>query len=255
MKIRYFGFILLLLCAGVQQANAQDDLLEWMIPLTEEILNETDLCERCSWLPPTITRIDFNNDFYYFLRFNCALTEGIARMYDKEGNLVGECERQNSVNDCSFGFNALTIYTFAENIVPIWSCETGFECDFAEANGLVPEVPITVDDSKCAEGIKILRVSNNYESYEWSGAEVNSNESFIEVSEAGTYGVTVIDIDGCPIEGSIDIEDIEKLNVKIKGPDEICPNGEVTLLTTIFQSYSWSTGASGSTITAEGPGA
>jgi len=233
----------LLLALAVQITYSQQESPQWIIPITEEIIDETDLCERCTWLPPTFTRIEFNNDDYYFLRYGCSIADNFARMYDREGELVGECMTVNGDSDCDFGFNAFSIYTLAEVIVPIWSCVTGFDCDFARANKVDQYVPITIDDSRCAEGIKILKVSEEYSTYEWSGQGINSTSSSIEIDQGGNYQVEVTDIDGCPITGTVFIPDIDVLNVSIKGPEKVCTNGSIDLLTTPFASYQWSTGS------------
>ena len=110
-------------------------------------------------------------------------------------------------------------------------------------------MPITIDDSRCAEGIKILDASLEFESYQWNGPAINETSSAIEVSQAGTYGVTVTDLNGCTKMGSVTIDNIEQLNVSIKGPANICPNGEATLIATPAQSYQWSTGGIASSVT------
>lgn len=227
--------------------SGQEELLNWMIPLTEELTTETDLCERCTWQSPAITRVVFNEEFFYFLRYSCSIEDNFARMYDGTGEIVGECSTINGNSDCGFGFNAFSIYTLAQTIVPIWSCEKSFDCDFADTNNLAQEVPITIDDSRCAEGVKILKVANEFEEYNWSETETTTNS--IEVTEAGRYEVTVTDRDGCTKTGAISVEEIEALEVAIKGPTQICPNSEATLTATPSQSFQWSNGMTNSAIT------
>jgi len=222
---------------------AQTPNLVWIEALAEEILEETDLCERCTWVKPSITKVDFNNDFFYFLRYNCSISDSYARMYDASGQVVGECTGSAGANDCGFGFNAFTIYTLSETIIPIWSCDKGFECAFVLENNVEQDIPIQIDDTRCAEGIKTLTVAAEFTSYQWQGASITGNESSLVINEGGDYFVTVTDELGCEFEAEISIPDITALNVAIKGAKEICSATATTLTTTNFETYQWSTGA------------
>lgn len=215
--------------------------LNWVVDLTEEILEETDLCERCTWVNPTISFVTLADGEHIFLRYSCSTTESFARMYDLSGNLESECISRNGVSECGFGGNAFTIYTFADTILQLWNCTSGFDCEFALINNIDRKVPITIDDSKCAEGIKTLKVSTEFQTYQWSGGDTSNGPS-IEISEGGIYSVTVTDEDDCPFDGRVEVPDISKLEVKIKGPTEFCSGTEVELKTANFKSYKWSNG-------------
>ena len=217
--------------------------LVWIEDLVEEILEETDLCESCTWVFPSITKVEFNREYFYFLRYNCSTSDSFARMYDESGTVVGECRIAGGDPDCGFGFNAFTIYTFSETIIPIWSCEKGFECAFVLENDIEQDIPITIDDTRCAEGIKTLTVAADFASYQWQGASITGRESSLEINEGGDYSVTVTDELGCEFEAQVSIPDISALSVKIKGAKEICPTTTTILTTTNFSSYEWSTGA------------
>jgi len=222
---------------------AQSPNLAWIEALAEEILEETDLCERCTWVKPSITKVDFNEGFFYFLRYNCSISDSYARMYDESGQVVGECTGSAGATDCGFGFNAFTIYTLSETIIPIWSCDKGFECAFVLDNNIEQEIPITIDDTRCAEGIKTLTVAAEFDSYQWQGESIIGMESSLEISEGGDYFVTVTDALGCEFEAEVNIPDITALNVKIKGAKNICPTTTTILTTTNFETYKWSTGS------------
>lgn len=243
----FFGYCPIVLTAQVTEPN-------WIVNLTEEILNETDLCERCQWVNPTLSYVEIREEKYIFLRYSCSTSDSYARMYDLSGNKVGECLSINGVSDCGFGGNAFTIYTFADTILPIWNCEKGFDCTFALENGVEQKVPIRIDDSRCTEGIKILRASPEFITYEWQGENSTSSESSILIDQGGDYFLTVTDMDGCEFDGEITIPDIAKLDVKIKGANQICLGAETELKTTDFQSYAWSNGEMGASITANQAG-
>ena len=223
---------------------------DWIVRLTEEILEETDLCESCTWVNPTISYVRFNADEFIFLRYSCSTNESFASMYTLEGRLESECVARNGDSDCGLGGNAFTVYTFADTILPLWNCETGFDCTFAMENNIDLQVPITVDDSRCTEGIKILKAADDFRTYNWSGNNQTSNTSTLEIVEGGNYTLTVTDEMGCIFNGEIMIPDITKLEVKIKGPPKFCLGTEIELKTANFATYQWSAGGNESNIIA-----
>ena len=58
----------------------------------------------------------------------------------------------------------------------------------------------------------------------------------------------------CKFNGSIDIPDIARLEVKIKGPAQFCLGTEVELKTATFKTYQWSSGGEESTVIANQAG-
>jgi len=234
--------------------DAQDLGLNWITDLVEEIQEETDLCERCDWVPPSISYVALNGQEYVFLRYSCSTQHSYARMYDLKGNIIGECLTEQGETGCGFGGNAFTIYTFADEIDPIWSCFTGFECEYALEYGVENKVIIRVDESQCQQGIKTLIAPDEFDTYEWYGPEVNSNEMQIDVSASGTYGVNIMDENGCLLNGELLIDDIQKLIVNIKGPSVVCPGVDAELVGTISESYQWSNGTSDSITTVSSSG-
>lgn len=228
--------------------------LQWVKQLAEEVVEETDFCERCTWVNPTISFVRLNTSEYIFLRYSCSTTESFARMYNLDGTLESECVSRNGMSDCGFGGNAFTIYTFADTILNLWNCTTGFECEFALENNIDLQVPITIDDTRCTEGIKTLQASDEFEEYNWLGNDQTGNTSSLEITEGGTYFLTVTDEMGCQFNGEIVIPDITKLEVNIKGPPQFCLGTTVELKTTAFQSYQWSSGEMEARVTANQAG-
>jgi len=252
--MKLYASILLLLVLGKANLFGQYENKEWIIDLATKISDETDLCERCFWVSPTIAEVELSGEVFIFLRYSCSTNDGFARMYDLEGNIISECNSINGVTECGFGRNAFTVFTFADRVKAIWNCTKGFECDFAQANSIEKRVPIFVDDTQCAEGVKILKVSDEYQTYSWSGNNITGNEASLEIKDGGWYTVVVKDEMDCAFEGEIYIPDIKKLNVKIKGPGQFCPGTNVELKTTSFQTYQWSTGGGNAAINITEPG-
>lgn len=247
--------ILLLFCLPLSLFGQEDASLGWIKELAREVQEETDLCERCTWIPPAISEIEFNGRIFYFLRYGCSTTESVARMYDPDGTFLGECKSNDDDLACNpADVDAFITYTFANRITILWSCEIGFECSFALANNLEQKVPIVVNDDRCVEGIKTLQVSDKFATYEWGGGSEADTTATLEVTEGGLYSVTVTDEMGCILDGEIDIPDITKLEVRIKGLAKFCLGTEVALTTTTFQSYQWSSGEKGATIIANQAG-
>lgn len=228
--------------------------LAWVAQLAEKVVEETDLCERCTWVNPTISYVRLSTAEFIFLRYSCSTQESFARMYNLNGGIEGECTTKNGISDCDFGGDAFIIYTFADKILQLWNCSTGFDCAFALENNIELEVPISVDDSRCTEGIKILTASDEFTTYEWEGNDQSGNMSTLEITEGGQYKLTVTDEMGCTFKGAIDIPDIAKLEVSIKGPAQFCLGTEVELKTTNFATYQWTSGETESSIMANQAG-
>lgn len=241
---------LFLFCLPLSLFGQEDASLGWIKELAKEVQEETDLCESCTWIPPAISEVAFNNRIFYFLRYGCSTTESVARMYDPDGTFLGECKSNDDDFVCNpSDVDAFITYTFANSITILWSCETGYDCDFALAYNINPEVPIFVDDTRCTEGIKSLKVSDKFVTYEWEGNGLVGTKPILEIEEGGIYGVTVTDEKECAFFGAIEVPDITKLAVNIKGPNRVCTKEIVELKTADFQSYLWSTGEMNKEIT------
>ena len=226
--------------------QGQANNIQWIMDLTDEVLNESDHCERCTWVSPTITQIKFAGEAYFFFRYSCAIDQAFSRMYSVSGDVVGECTSDGDDLSC-FGSDAFTIFTFAEDITKVWTCSKGFECGFTMDNNIDQQIPIAIDDSRCAEGIKQLTVSADFTDFLWSGPGIESRDNSIEVDRSAVYHVTVTDSAGCVFTGESAIE-ISSIEVKIKGQNRFC-HGETTQIgVSGFVDYIWSTGSIDSTL-------
>ncbi|WP_235298837.1 HYR-like domain-containing protein [Portibacter marinus] len=126
----------------------------------------------------------------------------------------------------------------------------------ATTNHTITIVPITDPnlraDVLCVDESARVWVSNNFAKYEWSTGESTKE---IEVSEAGTYLVTVTDGRGCESEGSIFVPSLNKPNFNVFGSDEFCVGSSTTLSATgNYPSYEWNTGAVGAVLVVTEPG-
>ncbi len=97
----------------------------------------------------------------------------------------------------------------------------------------------------CAAQTILLTAADGFEAYTWSGPNgFSSNEQNPEASDAGTYTVTVTDINGCEGSASTEVEISESLEVSII-PSEIavCQGESVDFSSSLMgtnYTYSWS---------------
>ncbi|MDX1408342.1 MAG: hypothetical protein R3330_09415, partial [Saprospiraceae bacterium] len=100
----------------------------------------------------------------------------------------------------------------------------------------------------CDGDSAVLTVTAAFDAYAWStGATTGS----IEVTEPGTYSVTVTDSGGCTGEETINVDTAPAPQPEITGPAGVCGGGVATLeIAGNYSSIMWSTGESGTSITA-----
>ncbi len=114
----------------------------------------------------------------------------------------------------------------------------------------VPTVSVTASGPTdiCAGG-SVELVATAAASYLWSNGETTQA---ITVSTAGSYTVTITDVNGCQATSapvSVTINDLPTPTVFPFGPQEICEGESVTLTSTTAASYLWSTGETTQSIT------
>ena len=114
----------------------------------------------------------------------------------------------------------------------------------------LPVVSIDGNTSFCEGGHTILTASNGT-SYRWNDG---ANEQTMVVSNAGVYGVTVTDSNGCKDSSFVTVTTKALPNVTISGNTIFC-EGSTTLLTAHGgESYLWNNDSSSATITVSEPG-
>jgi hypothetical protein len=113
-----------------------------------------------------------------------------------------------------------------------------------EVNGLNPVVtslPYTCN------GVQTLDAGAGFSTYLWSGGE---NTPTINVSNAGSYTVTVTDASGCTGTGTLDVSVPTVPQVTITGPLSFCQNANTTMEANPgFVAYNWNTGDTTNTLT------
>jgi gliding motility-associated-like protein len=107
-------------------------------------------------------------------------------------------------------------------------------------------VEITGVTSFCDGESSLLEATPGFVLYQWS---TGSDQSSINVTQSGTYSVTVTDDLGCVATDSIVITVFEIIDPVIAGPDYICEEESALLdAGSGFVVYQWSTGDSTQTI-------
>lgn len=105
----------------------------------------------------------------------------------------------------------------------------------------------------CPDGVITLSIPDEYDAIQWNTGD---NTPSIEVNEAGTYTVEVIDASGCEAQSSIVISEEEVPELEIAGPAGFCP-GEIIELTVSGPEEDdvlWSTGETSLQIEVSTPG-
>lgn len=91
-----------------------------------------------------------------------------------------------------------------------------------------------------------LSVGDGFEAYSWN---TGLNSPGITVNSPGLYTITVTDSDGCTGSASINVIQYDPPQPVIQGDDFFCFEETTNLqLTELFESYSWSTGSTESSI-------
>lgn len=229
---------------------------EWIVELTDSLINETDLCINCPRLSPQITSGVFRGETVFFLRYGCDVSNFFTQMRDSEGIVIGNCiVPPNDFEQCTnLELDILTVFTFIQGAQLIWSCDEGFSCDFAEDNDILDSLRIKVNDEQCATGKKELFLAGSYQNYQWEGPKQSSIETTLIIDEPGLYRVTTTDPLGCVKYGELLISTLDSLSVNLFAPQSICEGDTFSIFTNRFDSYEWSTGSIDSTIKVQLPG-
>jgi len=110
----------------------------------------------------------------------------------------------------------------------------------------LPATSITGTTSFCANESTTLTAPDDLSTYLWENGDTTQSTL---ITAAGTYGLTVTDINGCTATTAVDITEDALPQPEIQGINAFCPDSTVTLsLNQPFQSYQWSTGGVGASI-------
>ena len=121
-----------------------------------------------------------------------------------------------------------------------YGCEYYAEAMITEDTGLTPS--ITGNTVMCEGETVTLDAGAGYGYYEWNSGE---NSQTLEIDEAGTYTVSVVDASGnCSGEGSITVTAASIEEPVITAPASACPNEDIVIsVADTYASYEWSNGA------------
>ncbi len=123
---------------------------------------------------------------------------------------------------------------------------------FSVTENPLPLVNIGGSTSYCIGGFTTLNAGGQYSSYNWTGG---STAPTLQVNQAGLYGLTVTDANGCVGSAEVQVTEDVELNPVITGPQSFCPGTSTTLdAGEGFQTYQWSDNTTGQLLVADSPG-
>jgi hypothetical protein len=124
-----------------------------------------------------------------------------------------------------------------------------------EGTCISPQALITSDGDAvlCGQGDVVALSGNAGFSYLWS---TGATTQTINVTEAGSYTLTIDSGDGCTGVTSIFVQDSpdETPTVALSGDPSICEGGSVELTSSAAAGYTWSNGANGQSLTVTASG-
>ena len=131
-----------------------------------------------------------------------------------------------------------------------FGCEAIAQTSVTE--GRKPNFNVEGDNTFCFGTINTLRTDVAFTQYAWSSGATTAT---LDVSESGTYSVTVTDTDGCRAEAELTVTRKEVITPTVQGMPAFCA-GEATRLTAPpgFANYLWSNNATTTAIDINTPG-
>ena len=240
--------------SNVYNYAIQNPERSWILSLIDSLSYQSNLCDDCD-SPPTIKQYSDEHDQIFFrLRYACDRNSTFIRIYNESGKQVGSCSISDQIDDCT-DFEAYSSFTFSDDILDIWSCQKGFNCDAKEALGLFKQYQILVDGSKCESRARTLSVSTEFDQYAWYDSEaMTSRKSSFLAQRSDTYTLAVTDQDGCVQAQSTHVQVFTEKEVQINGRSTLCKDDVIILSTNDFSEYQWSTGDTTPVISIDQPG-
>ena len=114
-----------------------------------------------------------------------------------------------------------------------------------------PEVVITGPNNICPGASIMLSTEAIDGIYRWSTGDETAS---IQVSEPGTYAVTITDEAGCRDSTELEVTQSDRAMPTIAGATTLCPGDSTVLSVTGFGEVTWSTGETTEAITVSEPG-
>jgi len=138
-----------------------------------------------------------------------------------------------------------------------WSV-TGTDQNGCTATASVTTTTVSVNasitgPSTICSGSQAILNAGSFASYHWSNGATSAS---ITVTAAGNYMVTVTNASGCTGTASkiVTVTTLLAPSITANGPTSFCQGGSVVLSVGAYSTYNWSTGATGSSITATSSG-
>ena len=197
--------------------DANGCLAATSIDIIEHPLPEVNIIGATAFCTGGSTMLDAGDDFESYQWSNNSTTQTV------EINTPGQISvLVTDLNGCQ---NTATL-DVQENVELSISIQGDLEICSGDSTTISPTVP--------------------FATYQWSN---HTNESYLTTDQAGSYSVTVTDINGCLGTTSVEISIYDLPNPQIMGDTSFC-EGETTSLSLneTYEAYSWSTGESGSII-------
>ena len=119
--------------------------------------------------------------------------------------------------------------------------------------GLSPKIELGTDTSICRDDGIVLDAGPGFSSYSWN---TGSDQRMLGIGEPGRFYVKATNAEGCSSSDTLVLLSLYDLPQPDLGPDAVICKGQVSILQTPgqYNSYIWSNGASGSSITVNRPG-
>ncbi len=226
----------------------------WVLEMVDSLRHETSLCSDCD-SPPTFKRyVDKYGDVLYRLRYACDQRNSVIRIFDERGEPVTHCLVIDGVKDCN-DFEAYSNFTFSPDLLDIWSCKRGFNCEAKDRLGLWRSYEINASGSECRDKVRELSISSDFERYSWYSSEgVISDEKEVPISYTGQYDIQVTDADGCINKKGEMIHVYQEKSIPVEGDKILCEDEITQLRSAGWEAYKWSNGDTTDHAVIEEPG-
>lgn len=150
------------------------------------------------------------------------------------------------------GSNTITVNTADTYTVIVTDANGCTGTESIDVSFYTDPTPIVFGDTEfCEDGNTILETTDTYATYTWTG---NISTPTLEVTETGTYFVTVADANGCTGEAQLSVMENTNPTPTISGSTTFCSGSSTTLEVTGYDSYLWENGETTNTLSVNTPG-
>jgi len=146
--------------------------------------------------------------------------------------------------------SAATTDNFSVTVTDAFGCTGNTSIQVAEYATTTPVISGVLDF--CPGIGTSLNASGNFVNYSWTGG---AQSQTLPVSQAGVYGVTATDANGCQTTAAVTATEFTVTPPGITGIDEFCTGSTTTVSAQLgYASYQWSNGTSGNQLTVSNGG-